>query len=209
MMSVTTQKLLEKHAPVWQEAIAHPFLDQCQTGEILASQFNTWLVQDYLFVLDFTRMAARLLAAAPIHHFDLLLGGLSAIRSELVWFVDKATERQLTLAVARQPTCDRYCQLMTQLADSPYAVQAIAFWAIELAYNQAWQRLGPLPAPYTEFGDRWGNPAFTHYVQLLEQQANQVLQDSVEATQQQAEAIFLEVAKLEKEFWQMAFNANL
>jgi thiaminase/transcriptional activator TenA len=41
-------------------------LDNCQSATIQPAQFNTWLVQDYLFVIEFTRMAARLLAAAPV-----------------------------------------------------------------------------------------------------------------------------------------------
>ncbi len=82
-MSLTCAQLLQKYPQLWQEATVHPFLQQCKTGEIRPSQFNTWLVQDYLFVVDFTRLAARLLAASPVEHFDTLLAGLGAIKAEL------------------------------------------------------------------------------------------------------------------------------
>ncbi len=152
-------------------------------------------------------MAARTLAIAPPAHFDLILGGLSAIKDELNWFKQKAAERQLDLNNQKQPTCTEYCDYMYSLAAMPYPVQATAFWAIELAYNQGWQLPGSMPEPYTEFADRWGNPGFTEYVKLLEQQADQALQTASEPIQQQAEAAFLKVASLEKDFWQMAFNA--
>jgi thiaminase/transcriptional activator TenA len=205
---VTCQQLLQKYPEVWQSATVHPFLSSCRSGEIHPHQFNTWLVQDYLFVVDFTRMAARLLADAPIHHFDTLLAGLAALKDELNWFREKAIERQLNLEQYRHPTCTEYCGYMASLALTPYAVQATAFWAIEAAYNQGWQNPGHMVPPYDEFADRWGNAGFTDYVELLAQQADEALQSAPNSIQKQAEAAFQEVAKLEKEFWQMAFAAE-
>ena len=206
-MSFTCHQLLQAHQFLWQEATIHPFLAQCQTAEILPQQFNTWLVQDYLFVVEFTRMAAQLLSVAPPHHFDVLLGGLTAIKDELNWFKVKAAERQLDLSSAKQPTCVEYCHFMANLASFPYAVQATAFWAIELAYNQGWQQPGTMTAPYNEFADRWGNPGFTEYVKLLEHQADEALGLASSDVQTQAEEAFIKVARLEKDFWQMAYSA--
>lgn len=206
-MPLTCQQLLQTHPTAWKEATVHPFLEKCKTAAIQPQQFNTWLVQDYLFVGDFTRMAGQLLAAAPLEHFDVLLDGLGALKAELIWFREKAAERQLDLNTAKQPTCEEYCQYMESLAPAPYAVQATAFWAIELSYNQGWQLPGTMTPPYDEFADRWGNPGFTQYVQLLEQQADSALATAPEPIQQQAEAAFLQIARLEKDFWQMAFNA--
>ncbi|MFE4106749.1 thiaminase II/PqqC family protein [Almyronema epifaneia] len=208
MSSLTCQQLLQQHDEAWQAATVHPFLVQCQHGTIQANQFNTWLVQDFLFVNEFTRMAARLLASAPYAHFDTLLNGLAALQAELTWFEAKAAERSLTLQAPPQATCLEYCQLMASLADAPYAVQATAFWAIELAYNQGWQRHSPMPEPYAEFADRWGNPGFTEYVKLLEQQADVALAEVAPEIQQQAIAVFLQVAQLEQAFWQMAFTGS-
>jgi formylaminopyrimidine deformylase / aminopyrimidine aminohydrolase len=206
-MALTCESLLQTHRQIWQDATVHPFLTQCKTGEIQPQQFNTWLVQDYLFVVDFTRMAARLLAAAPVSHFDVLLAGLNALKDELNWFRAKAADRQLNLDQPKQPTCTEYCQYMASLATAPYFIQATAFWAIESSYNQGWQLPGPMPAPYTEFADRWGNPGFTEYVKLLEQQADEALRSASDQERIEAENAFLEIGKLEKAFWQMAFNA--
>ena len=96
---------LHAHSEAWQSATVHPFLQQCQQGTLVPAQFNTWLVQDYLFVIEFTRFAGRLLAAAPVAHFDTLLGGLTVIKDELQWFESKAQERGLAMPAAMQPTC--------------------------------------------------------------------------------------------------------
>lgn len=206
-MPLTCKQLLQNHPQAWREATVHPFLEQCRLGTIEQQQFNTWLVQDYLFVVDFTRMVGRLLHSAPVAHFDVILGGLSALKDELSWFKEKAAERQLDLNIQKQSTCTEYCDYMYSLAAMPYPVQATALWAIEFAYNQGWQLADVIP-PYTEFAERWGNPGFTDYVKLLEQQADEVLQSASENVQQQAEAAFLNIARLEKDFWQMAFSAT-
>ena len=108
----------------------------------------------------------------------------------------------------KQQTCTEYCEFMEKQTEMPYPVQATALWTIELAYNQGWQLPGEMPPPYNEFANRWGNLEFTNYVKLLEQQANEVLQNTSKTIQRQAEATFLNVARLEKDFWQMAYNAT-
>ena len=206
-MTLTCQQLLKNHTQAWHDGTVHPFLEQCKLGTIKPEQFNTWLVQDYQFVVEFTRMVAHVLAIAPPQHFDVILAGLSALKDELNWFKEKTSERQLNLNTQKQATCTEYCEFMKSLEGTPYPVQATALWAIELAYNQGWQLPGVMPEPYFEFADRWGNPGFTEYVKLLEQQADEVLETASETVQQQTEAGFLKIAKLEKDFWQMAFNA--
>lgn len=207
-MSLTCASLLNKHADAWNLATQHPFLDACKTGDIKPAQFNTWLVQDFLFVTEFTRMVARLLSVAPVEHFDTILGGLAALKDELNWFREKAAERDVDLNSARQETCARYGDFMERLGLEPYSVQATAFWAIELAYNQAWQLPGPMRPPYHEFADRWGNQDFTGYVALLEKQADGTLATAAKPDLIRAEDVFLKVADLERQFWQMAFGED-
>ena len=207
-MPLTCQQLLSQHPTEWQAATVHPFLAQCQQGTVQPPQFNTWLVQDYHFVIEFTRLAANLIQTAPAADLDILLSGIVALKDELTWFQAKATERQLTLDQPLQPTCQTYCRFMADLAQQSYAVKAVGFWAIELAYNQGWQRHSPMPDPYAEFADRWGNPAFTSYVQLLAQQADSALQSSDKTVQAEATEVFLNVASLEEDFWQMAYEGG-
>jgi thiaminase/transcriptional activator TenA len=148
-MTLTCQALLAKFSQEWQAATIHPFLQACQSGTIEPTQFHTWLVQDYLFVTEFTRFVGRVLAAAPIQDFDVLLVGLSALQDKLQWFGEKAAERSLTLSTPPCLTCQRYSDFMGNLVNAPYAVQAVALWAIEYAYNQGWQLPGKMPRPMT------------------------------------------------------------
>ncbi|MDJ0717056.1 MAG: TenA family transcriptional regulator [Prochloraceae cyanobacterium] len=208
-MTITCSQLLEKHSQAWLAATVHPFLEQCKSGTIQQKQFNTWLVQDYLFVVEFTRFVARVLTNAPTHHFDVILGGLGALKDELNWFKVKARERQLTLETNLQDACSQYCKYLEILADMPYAVQITALWAIELAYNQGWQLPGDMPETYAEFADRWGNQNFTEYVKLLEQLADEAMSSASQTVQTQTESVFLEITRKERDFWEMAMIAKL
>ncbi len=166
-MTITCDRLLEKHPIAWRAATVHPFLTMCQLGTIKPKQFNTWLVQDYLFVVEFTRFVARILANAPTHHFDILLSGLNALSDELIWFKAKAEERQLKLSASPQAACSQYCEYLELVASMPYAVQVTALWAIELAYNQGWQLPGTMPEPYAEFANLLGQSRFYRVCKTL------------------------------------------
>ncbi len=129
-MANTCAALLTSYPDLWQAATEHPFLDQCADGSITPQQFNTWLIQDYHFVLDFTRLVAGCVIAAPPQDFNVLFDGLAALKDELNWFREKAAERSLKLETPCQATCVTYCDMMLGLADQPYAVQATVLWAI-------------------------------------------------------------------------------
>ena len=204
-MVVTCDQFIARHAKAWEEATRHPFLEGCRTGRIGYGQFATWLVQDYLFVVEFTRFAARVLSAAPVAHFEVLLNGLTALRDELSWFRTHAIARSLRLDASRQESCTQYCRFMERLAQAPYPVQATAFWAIEAVYNHAWRLASPMVTPYEEFARRWGSAEFGAYVEQLRRQADEALGAAPGAEQAQAETAFLEVLRLERLFWQMAF----
>jgi thiaminase/transcriptional activator TenA len=207
-MAITCSGLVDRHATAWNGAIQHPFLEGCRTGRIAPQQFETWLLQDSLFVVEFTRFAARTLADAPAAHFDVLINGLAALRDELSWFRAHATSRGLQLAVPPQAACAQYCRFMERLADAPYPVQATAFWAIEAVYFHAWRGASPMAAPYDEFARRWGSDEFGTYVEDLARQADEELGTASGAEQVQAEAAFVEVLGLEALFWQMAFSRD-
>ncbi|MDR9404163.1 MAG: TenA family transcriptional regulator, partial [Halothece sp. Uz-M2-17] len=114
--------------------------------------------------------------------------------------------RDLNLEIEKQETCQAYCEYMQKVGEMSYPVQAMVIWAIELAYNQAWQKPRQMVPPYDEFADRWGNTHFTDYVKQLEKQANQALYEADQETQKYLESAFVKIASLEKNFWQMAYN---
>ncbi|KAL4437276.1 hypothetical protein ABPG75_004415 [Micractinium tetrahymenae] len=205
----TCAELLARHPGAWASAVTHPFLQECKAGTIGENQFDAWLVQDYFFARAFTRFHAHALAKAPYESFDLLLAGLGAMKDELLWFQDLIKQRGLHLDCPAHPVTQRYLTFMEGASKQPYAAHAVAFWAIERAYNGAWgSHMEGMAQPYRTYAERWGSAGFGEYCRGLERQADAALQAASEQERRQAEALFLEVCDLEREFWQMAYTAT-
>jgi formylaminopyrimidine deformylase / aminopyrimidine aminohydrolase len=62
---VKTQDLIARYESSWRGAIRHPFLDGVREGTLLEGDFERWLVQDYLFVLDGLAFQSRLVPRSP------------------------------------------------------------------------------------------------------------------------------------------------
>jgi formylaminopyrimidine deformylase / aminopyrimidine aminohydrolase len=188
-----------RHPQDWRAATRHPFLDGVRDGRLPPGAFIAWLQQDYLFVNDLLAFQSRLLAAAPRRAQSVLAAGLVAIEAELTWFEEQLARRGLPPTVPRHPTTDTYRVKLDDLLTEPFEVGITALWALELTYLEAWRGAAPAASMYSEFVEHWTSPAFADYVAGLEIHAT----DSPAA-----EAAWVRIARLEREFWDMAVAAQ-
>jgi thiaminase len=200
-------ELLEHHPAAWRGATLHPFLDAVREGALPAGAFEAWLTQDYLFVADLLVFQSRLLARAPRPAQAVLAGGLVAVEAELGWFEEKAGERGLKLEASRHPTTVAYRDFLIALENEPYVVGITALWSLERAYLEAWKNVAPGHPDHREFVEHWTTPEFADHVAELERAADSALESGSQGERERAEAAFLEVARLEKDFWEMAWSA--
>jgi thiaminase len=184
--------LLERQAAAWVAATHHPFLDAVREGRLPPQAFATWLVQDYLFARDELVFQARLLARAPRRDQTLLTKGLVAMEAELGWFETQARQQHLPLEASPHPVTAAYGAFLRHLEQEEYTVALTALWAVELAYLEAWRSAAP------------GHPSYRPFVDQLEHAAAAALASS--QVDHEAEAAFLEVARLERAFWEMAWS---
>ncbi|GAC1693263.1 MAG: hypothetical protein PVS3B1_31910 [Ktedonobacteraceae bacterium] len=198
--------LLLRHREAWHAATRHPLRDAVRDGTIDAPIFATWLVQDYLFVADELTYQARLLARAPRRDQKLLISSLQGIESELNWFESHAQARSLALNAAHYPTTSAYRDFLNSLEQKPYVVALTALWAVERAYLESWQSALPGHAHYREYIEHWANADFEHFVNELEMAAEAAIEASNSADE--VETVFLSVARLEQEFWEMAWKGG-
>ncbi|MDQ4127961.1 MAG: TenA family transcriptional regulator [Actinomycetota bacterium] len=198
--------LLERNPAAWTEATWHPFLEAVREGSFPAGAFEAWLAQDYLFVGDALVFQARLLARAPRPAQAVLVGGLVAIEAELGWFEEQAERLGLSLDTSRHPTTAAYRDLLAGFEREPYPAAITALWAIERAYLEAWRGAAPGHPEYRQFVEHWATSEFADYVTSLEKATDDALRNSDEQEQERAETAFLEVARLERDFWEMAWS---
>jgi thiaminase/transcriptional activator TenA len=203
----STADLLRRHAGAWRGATRHPFLDAVRDGALPAGAFAAWLAQDYLFAGDLLAFQARLLARAPRPAQAVLAGGLVALEAELTWFEEQAAGWGVALGAERHPVTAAYRALLGRLQRGPYPAAAVGLWALERAYLEAWRTAAPSGAAFRPFVEHWTVPAFAAYVDRLAGVADTALAGPPGARRARpAEAALLDVARLERQFWDMAWG---
>jgi thiaminase len=202
---VRAGELIGRHPESWREATRGPFLDGVREGTLPAGAFERWLVQDYLFVDDLRIFQSRLLARSPRVAQAAIAGGLVALADELGWFEKQAERRGLALDASRHPTAQAYRGFLVDLEEKRYPAGIVALWAIERAYLEAWKSAAPGHPDYREFVEHWTAPGFAAYVAALEEAAEAALESASAEERKEAEEAFLGVARLERDFWEMAY----
>ncbi len=202
------EDLISAHPKTWEKATRHPFLDAVREGTLPPGAFGSWILQDYLFVGDLLVFQSRLLARSPRPAQAVLAAGLVGAEAELGWFESQAAEKSLDLDVPRHPTTRAYKNLLAQLEDEPYPAAITTLWAVERAYLEAWTSAAPGDAAYREFVEHWTTPEFAAYVTGLERAADAALSGASGSEEEKVEYAFVEIARLEKDFWEMAWTLD-
>ena len=200
------QALIEHNQETWRAATTHPFLSGTRDGTLPPGAFETWLVQDYLFVTDGLSFQSHLIPRAPRRDQALLIGGLASLEAELGWFEEKATSHNLN--TSPHPTTEAYRDFLTSLDNEPYVANVISLWALEKAYLESWNNAVPGHKDYREFVEHWTTPEFADYVAGLEEAADTALRTADEGERERAEKAFVETIRLEREFWDMALRGD-
>jgi thiaminase/transcriptional activator TenA len=196
--------LLAGAGEAWTAATDHPFLRGVREGALPSGAFDTWLVQDALYVSDLLRFQARLLARSPRPAQAVLAAGLAGLVAELDWFDERAAERGLRLDAPRLPATEGYARLLDRLDGLAPAPALVALWVLERVYLDAWSAAAPGSAPYAPFVEHWTTPGFAGYVADLERAADVLLADGEAAGLGE---LVTEVLAAETAFWDMALRA--
>jgi thiaminase/transcriptional activator TenA len=191
--------LVKGAGELWRRGTTAAFLEAVGDGTLPREAFDRWLVQDALFVQDFTRFAAVVAAKASRDAQKVLIGGLIALDDELDWFERHTHDRGLDLSEEPHPVCRRYADhILAACYEAETPVLLAMFFGIEAAYCAGWGRL-TAEGPYEEFIERWTNPQFVAYVGQLGE-----LADSCADPGQQA--AFNDIMRHEEAFWRMTWE---
>ncbi|HLL38644.1 MAG TPA: TenA family transcriptional regulator [Rubrobacteraceae bacterium] len=202
-------RLIKDYPDEWRAATRHLFLDGVREGSLPKGTFETWLAPDYLFVRDLLVCQSRLLARLPRLAQPAVVSGLAALVDELGWFEEHAGSIELALDAPRHPSTDAYWEFMAGLEEMGYPARIVALWAMERAYLEAWRSAAPGQPDCRPFVEHWTVPEFAGYVAALEAAADAVLGGAASGSErEEAGRAFLGVARLEREFWEMAFSGD-
>lgn len=209
--SSVLRSLFSKNNDLWLQASEnHTFLVGCADGTISTKQFNTWLVQDFIYVNSFHGFLESVMKSALTVDGDILKSGMVALNNELAWFKERGSERGLDLSATPLPTTLKYKEFMQSMSTSNYSTQIVALYLIERVYQRAWTLVlerGGNDGMYSQFAINWGNKDFGEYVDQLELVAEREAKENViDATE--LDLLFREIMNLEVMFWDMAYESE-
>jgi formylaminopyrimidine deformylase / aminopyrimidine aminohydrolase len=205
------RSLFSKNNDLWLQASEnHTFLVGCANGTVSNEQFNTWLVQDFIYVNSFHGFLETIMKSALTVDDDILKSGMIALINELAWFKERGRERGLDLTAAALPTTLKYKEFLLSMSTSNYSTQIVALYLIERVYQRAWSLVlerGGNDGMYSQFAINWGNKDFGEYVDQLELIAEREAKGTV-IDAAQLDLLFREIMNLEVMFWDMTYEAE-
>lgn len=186
--------------PSVEEQLAHPTVAGIAEGTLPEPTFRSWLEQDYLFLLDYVRVFARLAWQAPADHLgDLVDLAHATYHEELSLHRSLAAEfgADLDGAVKGAP-CAAYTAFLLDSAAS-YGEGLAALYPCMWGYSTLGARLAqnpPTEPRYRRWVDTYADPGFA----ALTRRCAQMLDESG-ADPARAEALFREGMRHELAFW--------
>ena len=185
------QRLTERGLPAVREQLAHPTVAGIAAGDLDPGAFRSWLEQDYLFLLDYVRVFARLAWQAPDDHLgDLVDLAHSTWHEELSLHRELAGEFGADLAGATaSPATAAYTAFLLDAA-ADYGRGLAALLPCMWGYSTLGQMLAgrtPGGSRYARWVATYADPGFAALAercgQMLDEAARAGLVDEPTATE--------------------------
>jgi thiaminase/transcriptional activator TenA len=214
-----TDELFEIGAPHWRKELDHPFVRGIGDGSLPEAAFKRWVLQDYLYLIEYARVFAWAAAKA-----DTL--------ASMAWY---AGVLDLTL----NTEMDLHRRYAARFGISPEQLQAEPMWPTTRAYTRflvqtardgdmvdllaallpcTWgyvfigRALATEPTPedsrYADWIQQYADDEFLEALEWLKGELNRLTQDITEEKRARVREIFLTSVHHEWEFWEMCWEGE-
>lgn len=198
-MSLST-RLQEAGRPLLAEQLAHPTVTGIARGDLDPATFRGWLEQDYLYLLDYTRVFARLAWQAPNGHLGDLVDLAHATLHEELSLHRELSEpfgADFDTAVA-SPQCAAYTEFLLDAA-ADYGRGLAALLPCMWGYSQLGLTLArnpPADPRFRRWVDTYADPGFAALADRCARMLDEAAPDETVATE-----AFLTAMRHELAFW--------
>ena len=197
-MPTLSEALVATGRPLLDEQLAHPTVRGIAAGDLDPAIFRSWLEQDYLFLLDYIRVFARLAWQAPDGHLgDLVDLAHSTLHDELTLHRTLAEPFGADLdGAVKGPTCAAYTSFLLDAA-ADYGVGLAALLPCMWGYSTL-GRLLPVPDDprYRAWVATYADPGFAALADRCASMLDEAAPDP-----DAAERAFLQSMRHELAFW--------
>ena len=218
MSKLFTDQLWEKVEPIWNSYIDHPFVKGLGEGWLEKEKFKHWMKQDYVYLMEYSRLFALGSAKAEdlntMTTFAKLLHGTLDMEMDLhreyaAQFDISIEDLEKTEAAATTTAYTSYMLNVSQRGGVENVVASVL--ACAWSYNFIGKKLAAWPGALEhEFYGRWVNmyssEAFTELAEDCKRLMNEMTDGKPESELSVLEEIVVKTSLFEYMFWDMAEN---
>jgi len=203
-----SESLRAAAAPVWDAAVAHPFVRGLEDGSLDEAAFAFYIRQDYLFLIDYGRLLSLGAARAPRLEWMRRFAGLasSVLETEMALHREFAARWGVTdlEAVQVEPATAAYCNFLLRTASlGDFSELAAAVLPCMWSYAEIGATLRPTSDRYREWIDMYASEEFGE----LAAWARSIV-DDVDGDEDRMGAAFAASCEHELRFWDAAYAAR-
>lgn len=210
---------LRANCPDWSAYVEHDFVQQLGNGTLPKANFQHYLKQDYLFLVQFTRAWA--LAIYKSESFEQMRHGKAGVSAMIdyeinlhidyckSWGIDEATVKQ----VPESSACVAYTRYVLDAGMTGTLAELYAALApCVLGYAEIGRILGaqaPVAGnPYQSWIDMYKDEVFQATATLTKDFLDTLASDATPRQAQKLQHIFNTATRMEVAFWQMGLDLS-
>jgi thiaminase/transcriptional activator TenA len=216
-MSGPSADLRAAAAEIWDAQHRHPFVRGIGDGTLDLERFRFWIRQDYLFLIEYSRLLA--LAAARAPDVDTMKWFAHLVHETLHEEMDLHRSYSADLGIPEAdlerekmaPTTRGYTDFLLRTATVGDFVELVAallpcMWG----FNEIGRRLAEHGLPHVERYARWiemyASEEFTSLVDWLRELTDRISTNLPGASWDRMREVFLTSSRYELSFWEMAWT---
>jgi len=221
MSELFTDRLWKKVEPVWNSYLEHPFVKGLGEGWLEEDKFKHWLKQDYVYLIEYSRLFA--LGSAKAHDLktmtsfaqllhDTLEIEMSLHREYASQFNISHDDLEATEAASTTTAYTSYMLNVSQRGGMENVAASVL--ACAWSYNFIGKTLATWPGAlehemYGHWVKMYSSPEFTGIAEGCKKLVNELTQGKPERDLVSLEEIVLKTSYFEYMFWSMAENEEL
>lgn len=212
-----TRTFIERSGDLWQQALNHPFVQSIGSGAMPVDKFRYYLVQDYLYLIAYSRVLALAVYRAPsvetMREMSALLH--STLETEMALHRKYAAEFGITTDALENatpaPSMLAYTSYMLDIASrGDFIANLTCILPCAIGYAEIGKKLkndGKKPDnPYQAWIDTYAGEEFQDYARRLAELVDETAVGLPARIVDELFEIFAASTKYEWMFWEMAWT---
>jgi thiaminase/transcriptional activator TenA len=212
-----TEDLRQLAEPIWAAQHVHPFVRGIGDGTLDLEKFAFWVRQDYLFLIEYSRLFGLAAARAPdletMGRFAELLQ--ATLQTEMELHRGYAQQFGISLEELERetpsPTTRGYTDFLLRVAAiGDFAELAAALLPCMWGFSEVGRRLAegrrPADVRYAAWVDMYADPDFAALAEWCRGLVDRLAEQAPPRARRRMEDAFLTSSRYELAFWEMAWT---